>query len=113
MEHQDKAMDVYEQMVNAESTSPETLPSLVEQLKECDDSGQYLCSGARYLHALNAAAYGPLVSYMVEAAIERDREHRYISQLLPAIWGDDFMENADKLRLADNNFRRIFKRIYN
>ena len=49
---------------------------------------------------------------MVEAAIDRDREHRYISQLLPALWGDDFMARAEQLRISDNNFRRIYKRIY-
>ena len=49
---------------------------------------------------------------MAEAAIDRDREHRYLSQLLPSLWGENFMENADQLRLSDNNFRRIFKRIY-
>ena len=77
-----------------------------------DETGQYLCSGARYLGALDRGRYAPLVNAMVEAAIDRDREHRYISQLLPALWGDDFMARAEQLRISDNNFRRIYKRIY-
>lgn len=112
MEMQNKALGVYEQIVNAEASAPEELPPLVEELKRCDDSGQYLCSGARYLHALSPDSYSSLVSSMVEAAIDRDREHKYISQLLPALWGEDFMQNARQLRISDNNFRRIFKRIY-
>ena len=65
-----------------------------------------------YLGALDRGRYAPLVNAMVEAAIDRDREHRYISQLLPALWGDDFMARAEQLRISDNNFRRIYKRIY-
>lgn len=105
-------MDIYEQIVDAESTNPESLPDLVEKLKDCDETGQYLCSSARYLGALNATLYADFITNLVEEAIDRDREHKYISQLLPALWGDDFMMQADKLSLTDNNFRRIFKRIY-
>ncbi len=112
MEPQEKAMGVYEQIVNAESSSPADLPELVKGLIACDESGQYLCSSARYLNALNAEGYAPLINQLVASAIDRDREHKYISQLLPSLWGDDFMEKADSLRLNDNNFRRIFKRIY-
>lgn len=112
MDAQDKAMGVYERIVNAESTTPEQLPELAAELIACDDSGQYLCSSARYLGALNAEGYAPLINRLVASAIERDREHKYISQLLPALWGDDFMEKATSLRLSDDNFRRIFKRIY-
>lgn len=112
MEQPDNAMGVYEEIVNAESASPEELPALVDRLAICDESGQFLCSGARYLHALNSTGYAPYVDRMVDAAIDRDREHKYIAQLLPALWGEDFMQRADKLRISDNNFRRIFKRIY-
>ena len=112
MQSIDKAMRVYEAMVDAESTASDRLDSVVAELIACDETGQYLCSGARYLHALNGPKYEKLVNAMVEAAIDRDREHRYLSQLLPSLWGENFMENADQLRLSDNNFRRIFKRRY-
>lgn len=112
MEAEDKAMSVYERIVNAEGSNPQWLPDLVDELCRCDETGQYLCSGARYLHAIDAQSYAPLINVLTEAAIDRDREHRYIAQLLPTLWGEDFQLKADKLRLSDNNFRRIYKRIY-
>lgn len=105
-------MEIYEALVDAESSATDRLPALVTELMAADETGQYLCSGARYLGALDRARYGQYISAMVEAAIDRDREHRYLAQLLPALWGDDFMEHSQQLRLTDNNFRRIFKRIY-
>ena len=105
-------MEIYETLVDAESSAPDRLPALVAGLVDSDETGQYLYSGARYLGALDRGRYAPLVNAMVEAAIDRDREHRYISQLLPALWGDDFMARAEQLRISDNNFRRIYKRIY-
>lgn len=112
MQSTDKAMEIYEALVDAESSAPDRMPALVADLVANDETGQYLCSGARYLGALNRTGYGEYINTMVEAAIDRDREHRYIAQLLPALWGDDFMERSRQLRLCDNNFRRIFKRIY-
>ena len=53
MQSIDKAMRVYEAMVDAESTASDRLDSVVAELIACDETGQYLCSGARYLHALN------------------------------------------------------------
>ncbi len=91
-------MEIYETLVDAESSAPDRLPALVAGLVDSDETGQYLCSGARYLGALDRGRYA--------------REHRYISQLLPALWGDDFMARAEQLRISDNNFRRIYKRIY-
>lgn len=108
----EKGMDIYEQIVNSEASNPTRLPQLVEQLEAADDTGQYLCSASRYLSAMNPAEYSPLISRMVETAIDRDRERRYISQLLPALWGDDYMLRAEQLKLSDNNFRRIYKRIH-
>lgn len=112
MESNDNALTIYEQIVNAEATAPEQLASLITKLSACDETGQYICSSARYLGALNPEKYASHIERLVADAISRDREHRYISQLLPALWGEDFMDKADELRLRDNNFRRIFKRIY-
>ena len=43
---------------------------------------------------------------------DKDRERVYIGSLLTDIWGPDYMDKASELAAADNNFRRIYKRLY-
>ena len=49
---------------------------------------------------------------LIECAIDKDRERRYIGTLLEGIWGPDYQSRAAELRETDDNFRRIYKRIY-
>ena len=103
----------YEWLVNnIEELSSDDLKALLANSKRVDATGQYIVSAARYLHSIDAAGYAPYVSDLIEAGIERDRERNYIGTLLAAIWGDDYKERASELAAADDNFRRIYKRIY-
>lgn len=76
-----------------------------------DLSGQFIVSAARYLFAIDAEHYNNAISRLITAAIEKDREHRYIADLLP-LWGADYEDHVEELNKSDNNFRRIYKRLY-
>lgn len=96
---------------NIDSIDP-VLPELVDNMISVDACGQFCVSAARYLNAIDAEKYAPAVSRLIAAAIDKDRERAYIGQLLPDIWGSDYAERVDELNASDNNFRRIYKRIY-
>ena len=49
---------------------------------------------------------------LIAAGIDKDRDRRYIGSLLSAVWGADYEQRAEELSATDNNFRRIYKRIY-
>ena len=88
------------------------MPELIENLRRCDSSGQFLASSARFLAAVDRERFDCVLGTLIEGAIEKDRERRYIGSLLEAIWGADYQKHVDELRAADDNFRRIYKRIY-
>lgn len=96
---------------NIDSIDP-VLPELVDNMISVDACGQFCVSAARYLNAIDAEKHAPAVSRLIAAAIDKDRERAYIGQLLPDIWGADYAERVDELNSSDNNFRRIYKRIY-
>lgn len=112
LENDADGMSTYEYIVNNVDSCSEDLPALIENLRKVDRTGQFLSSTARFLHAVDAEGFSPFMSPLLEGAIEKDRERRYIGSLLQAIWGDNYMERAAELRLSDDNFRRIYKRIY-
>ncbi|MBD5309405.1 MAG: hypothetical protein K2M63_01850 [Muribaculaceae bacterium] len=112
LENDENGMSTYEYIVNNVDTCSEDLPVLIENLKKVDRTGQFLSSTARFLNAVDSEGFASYLSPLLEGAIEKDRERRYIGSLLQAIWGDDYMERAAELRLSDDNFRRIYKRIY-
>ncbi|MDE7160971.1 MAG: hypothetical protein K2O24_09065 [Muribaculaceae bacterium] len=105
-------MATYEYIVNNVGTCLEDMPALAANLKRADLTGQFLASTARFLAAVDSKTFHAWIPLLVEAAIERDRERRYIGSLLEAIWGRDYAERVDELRESDDNFRRIYKRIY-
>lgn len=105
-------MATYDYIVNNVDTCLETMPELIENLKRVDISGQFLASTARFLCAVDRDKFSSCITPLIEGAIEKDRERRYIGSLLQAIWGNDYMERAEELKSHDDNFRRIFKRIY-
>lgn len=106
------AMECYEYIVDNAEMGDFDIVKAIEKLKETDMSGQFLCSTARYLSAINDAKYHQWIAPLVEGAIDKDRDRKYIGSLLQALWGDDYMERAAALCEADNNFRRIYKRIF-
>jgi hypothetical protein len=88
------------------------LPDLVDNIIQVDKTGQFVVSTARYLHAIDAQKYEMCIDKLVKAAITRDREHVYLADLAVALWGPNFRENARELSENDDNFRRIYKRLY-
>lgn len=112
LENDPDGMTTYEYIVNNVDTCSELMPELVDNLKRVDVSGQFLCSTARFLNAVDHATFSPWLSSLIEGAIAKDRERRYIGSLLEAIWGADYKENAVELQKRDDNFRRIYKRIF-
>ncbi|MDE7115078.1 MAG: hypothetical protein K2O56_01465 [Muribaculaceae bacterium] len=109
---EEEGMQIYEYIVdNAESDSLQ-MGDMVMKLRNADTTGQFLCSTARYLAAVDRERFDRWIAPLVEGAIEKDRDRRYIGSLLEALWGADYMERAEELKASDDNFRRIYKRIY-
>ncbi|MCM1153492.1 MAG: hypothetical protein NC328_07560 [Muribaculum sp.] len=105
-------MATYDYIVNHVDSCIEDMPELIENLRRVDCSGQFLASSARFLCAVDRNGFASCLEPLIEGAIEKDRERRYIGSLLEAIWGKDYRHRVDELRETDDNFRRIFKRIY-
>ena len=102
----------YEYIANNIDTCHEIIDELVDNMIMVDRNGQFLVSAARYLNAIDCDFYSSSISRLSAAAIEKDREHRYIGDLLQGIWGADYASRVEELKSADNNFRRIYKRLY-
>lgn len=105
-------MATYEYIVNHIDTCSDDMVFLVDNLKRVDLTGQFLASSARFLAAIDRNRFYDLISILVEGAIERDRERKYITSLPDAIWGPDYRDHVDELRAEDDVFRRLYKRIY-
>ena len=88
------------------------MQELVGNMIAVDTTGQFMVSAARYLAAIDPVKYQPNIERLVAAAIERDRERRYIGDLLTSLWGADYPERVAELSTTDNNFRRIYKRMF-
>ena len=101
----------YEYMANHIDGIDEVLDTLIDRMIAVDMNGQFLVSAARYLSAIDAAKYAEGISRLIAASIDKDREHKYIGDLLP-LGGDDYQNRVDELNASDNNFRRIYKRLY-
>lgn len=112
LEGDQDGMETYDYIVNNVETCIDSMPELVENLRRVDISGQFLASTARFLCAVDREKFGAWLQPLVEGAIEKDRERRYIGSLLQALWGADYMERAEELKTTDDTFRRIYKRIY-
>ena len=112
LEQDTDGMMVYDYLVNhAEDTTD--MEALIDLLVTKDTTGQFLASSARFLHAVNAERFQSHIGKLVMHAIDKDRERRYIGSLLEALWGADYADRAYDLSLEDDNFRRIYKRIFN
>lgn len=105
-------MMTYDYLVNHISSCYSDMDFIVDNLREKDTTGQFLSSSARFLASIDRDTFGPWISRLIEGAIERDRERRYIWSLLKAIWGDDYEDRIAELDKSDDNFRRIYKRIH-
>ncbi|MDE5568999.1 MAG: hypothetical protein K2K00_06920 [Muribaculaceae bacterium] len=103
----------YEYIANhIDNLTKEDLDELVDIMTITDLTGQFLASAARYLHAIDAAGYASAINRLVAATIDKDREHRYLADVLNSLYGPDYHSRAAELSATDNNFRRIYKRLY-
>lgn len=102
----------YEYIANNIETIDEDLPWLADNMVNVDLTGQFMASAARYLHAIDRDRYADTVRRLVAATIDRDREHRYLPDILSSLYGTDYAGHAAELSAADNNFRRIYKRLF-
>lgn len=102
----------YEYLANHIDSCDEDMDIIIDNIARADLNGQFSASAARYLHAIDAEKYTSAISRLVEVAIERDREHRYLADLLQSLYGEDYESRACELNATDNNFRRIYKRLY-
>lgn len=102
----------YEYIANHIGAIDDIMPELVENMVTVDANGQFCVSAARYLNAIDPQLYAEAVSRLISAAIDKDRDRAYIGQLLPDIWGADYASRAAELSAADDNFRRIYKRVF-
>lgn len=87
------------------------IEQLVEIMSTVDLSGQFLASAARYLNAIDAEGFAPVVRKLVGAAIDKDREHKYLPDLILGLYGADYADRAEQLCATDDNFRRLYKRL--
>lgn len=102
----------YEYIANNIGEIDDIMPELADNIISVDTAGQFVVSAARYLNAIDKVKYAESIDKLIKAAIEKDRERKYLGDLAVSIWGDDYKEHADELAEGDDNFRRIYKRLY-
>lgn len=102
----------YEYIANHIDTVEPELPWLVENMERVDLTGQFVISAARYLFAIDPAGFAPHIDRLIKSGIEKDREHRYLGDMLRQMYGADYAERSAELSASDDNFRRIYKRIF-
>ena len=102
----------YEYIANHIGTIDAVMPDLVKNIIDVDRTGQFVVSTARYLTAIDRVKYADCIDLLVKAAIIKDREHVYLADLASSIWGANYKERAQELVAVDDNFRRIYKRLY-
>jgi hypothetical protein len=81
-------------------------------MNRVDHTGQFVISAARYLYAIDPKLFANAINRLIELGIDKDREHRYIGALMEQFYGADYADRAAELSASDNNFRRIYKRLY-
>lgn len=102
----------YEYIANHIDSCLEDMDALVDNMDRVDLTGQFVISAARYLYAIDPERFAAPIGRLVNLGIEKDREHRYLGALMEQFYGVDYKERAAELSAADNNFRRIYKRLY-
>ncbi|MCM1452370.1 MAG: hypothetical protein NC102_08920 [Clostridium sp.] len=102
----------YEYIANHIEDGLEDIDAVIDYMARADSNGQILASTAKYLHAIDPDKFAKQIQRLVEATIEKDREHRYLADILIGIYGPDYETRAQELNEKDNNFRRIYKRLY-
>lgn len=114
LEKDESGLLTYEYIANNINSEgfKEEVSWLVENIIRVDRTGQFVVSTARYLNAIDKAAFADEIDRLIKAAILVDRERAYLGVLASSIWGDDYKVHATELIASDDNFRRIYKRLY-
>ena len=102
----------YEYLANHIDSCQDVINDIIENIIRVDKTGQFDASTARYLNAIDKETFAEYISRLIAAAIEKDREHRYLGDLIQGIWGEDYAKHVDELNAKDDNFRRIYKRLF-
>lgn len=102
----------YEYLANNIGRCDDDIPAIIDNMQRVDLTGQYMASAARFLHAIDAEHYAEAVRRLVALTIDRDRERRYLGDLMTSIYGEDYAERTSQLITTDNNFRRMYKRLF-
>ncbi len=102
----------YEYIANNIGMCDDQIEALVDNMICADHNGQFCASAARYLFAINSEKYGNAIKRLVAATIDKDREHKYLLVVLQSLYGNDYHDHAAELSAADDNFRRIYKRLF-
>lgn len=101
----------YEYIANNIDSCFDDMDYLIANMIKVDVTGQFAASASRYLYAIDSQKYATHISKLIASVIEKDREHRYLPGLIQGIWGDDYIQRVNELN-KDDNFRRIYKRLY-
>ncbi len=114
LENDENGLLTYEYIANNINNVdfPKEIDELVDNIINVDRTGQFVVSTARYLNAIDKEGFAPQIDRLIKAAITVDRERAYLGILASSIWGDDYKEHAASLTASDDNFRRIYKRLY-
>lgn len=112
LSHDVNGLQTYEYIANNIGTIDDVIVDLARNMVAVDATGQFVVSTARYLHAIDAERYSEAIDVLIKAAIDKDRDHRYLPDLIAGIWGSEYRERAQELSKSDDNFRRIYKRLY-
>lgn len=112
LEKDPNGLTIYEYIANNINEIDDIMPELVEIMINADRNGQFVVSTARYLNAIDKEKYASSIDLLIKAAIVKDRERNYLGDLASSIWGSDYADHAQELIATDDNFRRIYKRLY-
>ena len=81
---------IYEYIANNIENIEPDIDELIDYMLRADRNGQFVVSTARYLHAIDREKFASAIDRLIKAAIEKDREHVYLSDLAYTIWGPDY-----------------------
>ncbi|MBR5086480.1 MAG: hypothetical protein IKX31_05680 [Muribaculaceae bacterium] len=114
LEKDENGLLTYEYIANNinKADFAQEIDELVDNIINVDKTGQFVVSTARYLNAIDKEGFAPQIDRLIKAEITVDRERAYLGILAASIWGDDYKERAESLVAIDDNFRRVYKRLY-
>ena len=102
----------YEYIANHIESCGDDMDFLIDNMARVDHTGQFVISAARYLFAIDSERFAEAISRLVALGIDKDRERRYMGAMMEQFYGADYAARAGELSASDDNFRRIYKRLF-